>query len=148
MDAYIKLRLDDPYLKFGDQEILAIEWASNGGAELNKSHSALFDPKDKFQDKGISDTIAIELWNAITPREFNVDSITELKEAADLLVRRYDERYPNGVGMEETEVTQYVTANSSSAFLGIQKPKMSKFANDSMISTLNSHIAADVVTKP
>jgi hypothetical protein len=77
-----------------------------------------------------------------------VDSITELKEAADLLVRRYDERYPNGVGMEETEVTQYVTANSSSAFLGIQKPKMSKFANDSMISTLNSHIAADVVTKP
>lgn len=151
IELYLDIRLNDPTYVFDDSTIASIEWASEivGIDKVNLAHQLVsMKPNSEFDDKGISDVNAINLWNEIFPSDFHVDSIDEIKSSGDEFVKLMDAKKPFGKGMDEADMIRYVTANSASSFIGIQKPKNSDFALKSMIKTLRSHAEPRIIHKP
>lgn len=87
---------------------------------------------NEFHDKGISDQYAISLWNEIMGSKYHVSRISQLKGMSVKILADLDKRFPKGKGMNASDIIRYITAFSSSSFLGIQRPSKSKFAVSSM----------------
>jgi hypothetical protein len=137
----------DNYKIFESRDIEIIGWATENSNNINLDHELIHNPISQFESKE-SDAHAIDLWNEIFPENFRIDSIDELKGSASEFIKYIDGVHPNGALASEEVLTQYVTAQSSSSFIGIQRPKSSKFANDSIIKTLMSHAKPRLVEKP
>lgn len=138
---YINKRLKDPSHVFDFQESNNIRWAYHtGGQEFNNSHPLInYFPSSYYHDKGISDELSISLWNDMMPHRFRASNLIELKEQAVNLIDHYDMIKPQGKLFTESEAIQYITAHSSSSFLGIQLPSKSSYALEAMNKTLKAH---------
>lgn len=146
---YIKIREINPKYRFSAEDTRSL-MSCNEVREFNRKHPILFGgvrPENQFEIKE-SDPIAVELYNEIVGYEFSIDNIEELKESSEALVEYYDKLYPSGDNMNEIEAIRYITAHSSSSFLGIQNPSKSYFAYDSMIKTLEAHSNPSFSHKP
>lgn len=104
-------------------------------------------PEHMFESKE-SDYFMIKLWNTIFKESFHIRDMEELKPMAETIIKYYDNLYPYGTGMTEAELIRYVTAHSSSSFIGIQREQKSIFALESMKKTLEAHANAKVIDKP
>lgn len=148
-NKYVKIRKSNSIFKFNNKDIKLL----NEAVSLEELH--LDDSLDILNIRSTADHIqynqchdfAIDLWNEILPYEFYINSITELKDSADEYIKYMDSKKPEGFGFTEQDMIRYVTAQSSSAFIGIQKPRLSKFAMNAMRGTLNSHLNADLKQK-
>jgi hypothetical protein len=95
-----------------------------------------------------TDYFSVALWNEIMGSNYSVNDISDIKKSSTDLISEYDLKFPEGVGMSETDMIRYSTAQSSSSFLGIQNPRKSRFAMKSMTGTLTSHTNACIIHKP
>lgn len=146
---YVNIRLTNPSYLFSYNDVKIIESAViAGGSQINYTHPLIQRKTENlFDEKGDSDLIAIDLWNEIMPYDFKVDSTLDLRSAASNFIEFIDGKFPNGKNADLITLIQYTQAMSVSSYIGIQRPSKSKFALDSMISTLESHNKANVVYK-
>jgi hypothetical protein len=106
-------------------------------------------PDQEFEPKGLSDSICIELWNDIFNNGyFSVNQVSEFKSSAAEFIEMCETKYPGIYGLSEAQTVRYVVAQSASAFIGIQNPRKSKFAMESIIGTIKSHAEAEIIEKP
>jgi hypothetical protein len=149
---YLAKRLNDPTFEFSRHDKYIIEKAyKNSYNKYVSDHSMLLKghaPKTLFDSKLVSDDIAVKLWNTIFTHEFAVDYIGDVKEAGNEYIKWLDKLRPGGFGATEAENIRYVTASSSSSFLGVQNPSKSSFALNSMHKTLESHTNPEIIHKP
>jgi len=143
IQEYIIKRLNNLKSDFSDVSTKIINrYVEKYGQNFNTNHPIIsfgYTPKNVLSDKGESDKFSIELWNDIFPIEYNVNRVDHIKDAASRVIQYYDANYPNGENMNVLDNIRYVTAFSSSSFLGIQNPRKSSLALQSMIKTLKSH---------
>lgn len=146
---YIRIRKSNPNHTFSMPECDKIrESYSILGQNFKNNHPLVnHNPDDEFMSKGVSDELAISLWNDILPKRFNADTLQQLRKQAVAFIKYMDLTKPLGKGFTEKETIQYVTASSSSAFLGIQNASKSTFALDSMTKTLEAHSAKTTVNR-
>jgi hypothetical protein len=118
---------------------------------FNRNHSVLNNgvaPVQQFDSKPNSDRMAIKLWNIIFDRKYKITKMDDVKSQSKLFIEDMNTKFPNGVGATESNLIRFVTASSSSAFLGIQNPSKSKFSYESMLGTLASHCNPTITYKP
>lgn len=142
-------RLDDPTWRFSRAEIDAISESANG--VFNSKHPVFEMKSDfsEFEDKGVSDSVCVEFWNEIFDHGyFSVNTVSDLKLCASEFIKACENKFKGVYGMSESQTVRYVTAQSASAFIGIQNPKKSSFAMDSIRKTIKSHSDFEVVDKP
>jgi hypothetical protein len=144
---YIKLRMRNRCYYLHDHDAQAIHGLK---AEINYDHDMLIINvnADMFESKEPNDTYAMRYWNTIFPKPFNVNSLEDIKPAGSDYVKWMDTRCPGGAGATEAEMILYGIAHSCSSFLGIQNPRKSKFAHDSMASTLEAHADPSFKDRP
>jgi hypothetical protein len=151
-ERYLSYRLTNPLHSFSRTDIKEIEKAFNTERnKFNSDHSLLLGgsvPVFEFDSKPNSDNMAIQLWNLIFGREFRVDSISDIKVVSSKFIDYMNIKCPDGLGMSEKQCIQFVTAQSSSSFLGIQSPSKSKFSLNSMKKTLEAHSNPRLIIKP
>jgi hypothetical protein len=142
IDNYLSRRLEDYHLIFNDAEVASINEAFDTRlqVEITDDHPLIFSVDQKREYQPEVDPITIELWNTILPSEYHITCIEETKAKGDEFIDWMDENYPLGKGASESLLVQYITAKSSSAFMGIQKPSKSSLSNDSMRKTLTKHL--------
>lgn len=148
---YYKLKREtNPFYTFSVSECIDIMNSYELlGQKINYDHDLIkFSPINIFMDKPIADEISISLWNEIMPLNFKALDLVHLKKQAVSFIEHMDRLKPNGKGFTEEDTIQYVTANSSSTFLGIQQASKSKFALDSMINTIESHSTKTTISRP
>jgi hypothetical protein len=150
--TYIIDRLNNPLKVFPLKDVKAIN-NDKSNRVINYKHPLLLKgdrPESEYTVKPDSDKLALEVWNQIffdIPK-FKVKRVDQIKAAATRAVDYFNEKYPNGRGMNEREFIQFVQASSASAFLGIQTVASSSAALDSMLKTLEQHNMHPVVHKP
>lgn len=139
----------DPYFTFSYGDCINIKNSYDLlGQTVDYNHNLInFYPKSTFMDKPKADEISILLWNEIMPYNFRASSLEDIRIKAAAYTKHMDLLKPKGVGLSEKETIRYVTANSSSAFLGIQHASKSKYALDSMISTLEAHTTNRLISR-
>lgn len=116
---------------------------------INTDHPLInFSPIHTFMDKGIVDEHALSLWNEIMDFDFQANDLIHLREQAVSFTNFLDLHKPLGIGFTEKETIQYITASSSSAFLGIQNAAQSEYALNSMLNTLVSHSSKVSINRP
>lgn len=144
---YIESRVKHPFLRL-DRELIH-KIISSEGNPVNMSHSLLVTNENitPLQDKPNCDGLSIMLWNTIMGSSFSITDLQDVKKIAKDYIQYMDNRYPNGDGASTKELIRYGTANSASAFVGIQNPRKSQMAMDSMISTLESHANPIIIDK-
>jgi hypothetical protein len=152
MRMYKQYRLKDNKIKF-TKDFINLVWKSYPDYKFKISSNnplLLFGkrPPFKFDKKGDSDYYAISLWNEIFHNNFRITSVDQIKDSAERYIKYYDAKFPNGYGSNMVDDIKYITANSSSSFIGIQKPGKSSYSYDSMISTLRSHARMDINSRP
>lgn len=147
---YKDKRFNDPYFTFPLKDCINIRDSYELiGQKVNYDHDLInFYPKLTFMDKPKTDELAILLWNEIMPFNFMARDLIHLRIQAAAYIQHMDLQKPHGVGFSEIETIRYVTASSSSAFLGIQHASKSKYALDSMLSTLEAHSTKTTVNRP
>jgi len=73
------------------------------------------------------------------PKDYRCSSIKNLRSQADRFVKYYDKVTNKGKYSNEIMDTQFITAFSSSSFIGVQSEKKSNVAWDSMYKSLHAH---------
>lgn len=144
-------RIRNPVILFSDTLTDRILSEFGKAPFYYKNHSLLNNgvfPDQEFENKGISDSMAIALWNDIVGDSYRIKHISSLKSAASRLVDDFDRVYPKGDGMNEADAIRYITAHSCSSFIGIQRPNRSRFAMNSMHKSLNAHSINHSIYKP
>jgi hypothetical protein len=153
ISKYINIRTKTPNFKFSRKQSQIIHQSFNEIKYpiFNESHSLLFKgkiPTNLFQTKPTGDRFSIRLWNIIMGPKFKISSMEGVKPAGAKFIKVMDERFPDGLGMSEANCMRYITAQSSSSFLGIQNPSKSSFSYNAMIGTLSAHASPTIVDKP
>lgn len=146
---YLKIRSNNVFHTFSPLECFKIRDAyAILGQTPNYKHSLVdFKPLTLLEDKGLSDELAVSLWNDVLPYHYNAEHISNIKEQAESFIQNMDLKKPLGIGFTDIENIQYITAHSSSSFLGIQRASSSSFALQSMINTLESHSSKSTVNR-
>lgn len=143
LKKYLKSRLSNPSIHYDVS--MAREIIKQSKGKLNMKHPLIISDNDNlFDNKGVSDQYAIDIWNSIHTSKFHISRLDDLKPTSSRVLRYYDSKYPYGKGMSERDIVRYVTAHSSSSFIGIQNPRKSTHAMDSMIKSLKSHARQDL----
>jgi hypothetical protein len=152
MINYPRDRINDQTKRFSTPEIDMIT-RDVKSRFINFDHALLLKgerPKTKFTKKPQSDALALELWNVVffNMKKFQLSRISDVKSVAAKVLKYYNNKYPNGDGMNESEFIQYVQAMSASSYIGIQEVKSSSTCLDSIIFTLEEHNKHPVKDKP
>lgn len=152
IDTYINTRYKNPQHTFDSTQIETLKSAfdlykpkisyNQNAYIINPSNypTSQFDSKDH-------DYFMIDLWNIIFP-DYIVKSIEEIKPISLTIIEALDNKYPSGANMDERELLRYITAHSSSSFIGIQSESKSLFSLNSMKKTLTAHASYNVRNKP
>lgn len=150
---YIQTRLNDLSYDFTVQDYERIKTAFDENPnEYNKDHplvSPRILPSNDYHNKDESDDITILLWNQIFGNgDFSIRRIDQIKAQGAKFIKFIDDKYPKGKGASDRVMTQYIQAQSSSSYIGIQPPSKSKKALDSFISTIAAHSNPSITDKP
>lgn len=149
-NKYRDVRSRYPNFKFTREDIFRLDVAASKlDLKVNKDLSILKmkpDARD-FEDLDCHQ-YGVLLWNEMFDEEFKIESIGDVKRVSNEFVEHMDATKPFGVGFDEIDTIRYITAHSSSSFIGIQNPKLSKFAMNSMIGTINSHMNPVLFDRP
>jgi hypothetical protein len=149
LKSYLKRRLDDPLWRFRPLEVYEISKSANGIFNANHPIFEMKSDNREFEDKGESDNTCLEFWNEIFNfGYFSVNDVKDLKISASEFVKMCESKYKGVFGLSESQTVRYVIAQSVSSFIGIQNPKKSTFAMNSIKSTIKAHADFDVVEKP
>lgn len=65
--------------------------------------------------------------------------VKDFKPMANKYLDFCRKKFPNGEGMDEIDMVRFVQAQSSSSYVGIQRPKKSRSSLRSFVKTLKSH---------
>lgn len=147
---YCDIRSRRPSFKFDNVEMIKLDMAvSNIELKLNDDLRIL-QMRSDATDYEILDchNYGVNLWNEIFDDNFHINSIDEIKRVSSEYISFMDDAKTYGSGFNEVDAIRYVTAQSSSSFIGIQNPKLSKFAMNSMKNTISGHLNPKTYYRP